>query len=100
VLPLRQFLHRLAANHLPESKARRATAQLCQMALHIVAADVLAAQPVGAPLEGHHMVPDHTGNIKALMQPSIAAIVVEAVLEGAAHVHRFFCSAMYCWIVC
>lgn len=87
VVPLHQFLNCLAAYHLPEGKPWRAAAQLCQMALHVVAADVLAGQTVVAPLQGNHVVPNDTSDVNTLIQPLVAAIVVEAVLESAANVH-------------
>jgi hypothetical protein len=60
------------------------------MALHVVAADELPGQPVGAPLKCYHVVPDEAGDIDALMQPPIAAIVIEAIFECLANGGRIY----------
>ncbi len=72
IVPLGQRLNRLAAHHLPMSKARRSLPKPYQVALRVVATDMLAGQPVVAAPKGHDVLPDEVGHIDVPMKSLVA----------------------------
>ena len=56
------------------------------MALLPAEANMLAAQPVVAPLQGQEVIPDDTGNVDLVDQKPIALASIESKFVGLADI--------------
>lgn len=76
-----QLLQRLTTHQLPVLEAGYFTSQSGDMLLHLISAGILTRQAVVAALQGNQMVPDETGYVNLVVQPSVAPVLAEPVFE-------------------